>query len=421
MKPKNIQTLFLIAFLCNLFFTFGVFSQLENTAELNCMEFTDDVTGITIGDNGTIRATTDGGASWVIKPSGTSSTLKKTADLSNDEIVVVGFSGTILKSTDMGETWGTKSSGINVDLYGVSFGGRDCEVGIAVGDNSTIVRSTNQGESWYTVSGNVSKTSQRYTSVSFGSESKGIIVGNNGLVLFSTNGGLTWFKTSSIVPSVNYKFVIMLSEEVAYATGENGVIIKTEDSGISWTRLNTGVNYAISRIRFADDQIAIITGSNGEIMKTNDAGSTFINEFSGTTNNLNCLFVVNESIAYTGGEAGIILKTTDGGTTWFQQGIYDKQVVINNQEVDLYNTSQNSSTDGTNVKFFLSQASRVTIKVYDVIGREVRTLVNDSFDKGVHAALFNGTNLASGTYYCRLIAETNAGISTKTLKVIFVK
>ena len=46
----------------------------------------------------------------------------------------------------------------------------------------------------------------------------------------------------------------------------------------------------------------------------------------------------------------------------------------------------------------------MTLKVYEVLGREVMTLVNGYQDAGVHTAEFNGENLASGVYFYRLNA-----------------
>ncbi len=64
----------------------------------------------------------------------------------------------------------------------------------------------------------------------------------------------------------------------------------------------------------------------------------------------------------------------------------------------------------------------MTLKVYDLLGREVQTLVNDRQDSGVHRVVFNGEGLASGLYIYRLTAATEGGKSiTEAKKMILVK
>lgn len=390
--------------------------------DLWCMEFSDDQTGFTVGDNGTIKLTTDGGSTWTAAISGTNNTLKKTAILNNDNIVVVGLGGIIIKTTDFGNTWVAKNSGTTTDLYGVSFSGRDAELGVAVGNNGTILRTTDQGDNWEVISSISFVKGSLYTAVSFASATNGIIVGNKGTILLTMDGGFTWSHATSNVPNVNYKFVIMLSEDVAYASGENGTIIKTTDGGSSWVSLNTNSSSTLYRIRFADDRIAISVGTNGEVLKTTDGGDVWNTETSGTSNNLNCLFVVDENTAYTGGQYGIILKTTDGGTSWYS-GLnkVSSKPAGNDKNLKTFTGYPNPSNPVTTIKYYIASASVVTLKIYDIVGREVKTLVSQSQGTGTYSAMFDGSNLPSGVYFGKLTIQSQSGISNQTLKILLVK
>ena len=64
-----------------------------------------------------------------------------------------------------------------------------------------------------------------------------------------------------------------------------------------------------------------------------------------------------------------------------------------------------------------TERRKVELKVYDVLGREVITLVKEYQEAGVHTAYFNGQNLASGVYFYRLTAP---GISL-VRKMLMVK
>ena len=58
------------------------------------------------------------------------------------------------------------------------------------------------------------------------------------------------------------------------------------------------------------------------------------------------------------------------------------------------------------IHYQLPMNNVVTLKVYDVLGREVETLVNERESSGSHAVRFDGSNLPSGVYLYRLEAGT---------------
>jgi hypothetical protein len=63
----------------------------------------------------------------------------------------------------------------------------------------------------------------------------------------------------------------------------------------------------------------------------------------------------------------------------------------------------------------LPVASKVTLKVYDILGSEVATLVNEEKDPGVYEAQFDGTNLASGIYIFRLKTDSYSSVKKMLL------
>ncbi len=58
----------------------------------------------------------------------------------------------------------------------------------------------------------------------------------------------------------------------------------------------------------------------------------------------------------------------------------------------------------TLINYQLSASGHVTLKVYDILGREVATLVDENQDSGIHSATFDGSRFASGIYFYRLSA-----------------
>jgi hypothetical protein len=64
----------------------------------------------------------------------------------------------------------------------------------------------------------------------------------------------------------------------------------------------------------------------------------------------------------------------------------------------------------TNIGFELNSSGFVNLKIYDLLGREVATLVNETKNAGKYNAVFNAKNLAGGVYFCRLILKPDNGL-----------
>jgi hypothetical protein len=77
----------------------------------------------------------------------------------------------------------------------------------------------------------------------------------------------------------------------------------------------------------------------------------------------------------------------------------------------------NPFNPSTMIQFELPEAQFVTLKVYNLLGQEVTTLINNQLGAGRYRAEFDGRNLPSGTYLYRL----QAGTYTETKKIVLVK
>lgn len=64
----------------------------------------------------------------------------------------------------------------------------------------------------------------------------------------------------------------------------------------------------------------------------------------------------------------------------------------------------NPFNPSTTIKFDLPEQGMVNLIVYDIVGRKVAELLNESKDAGVHVVSYDGSNLASGLYFYRLQA-----------------
>lgn len=92
------------------------------------------------------------------------------------------------------------------------------------------------------------------------------------------------------------------------------------------------------------------------------------------------------------------------------------------KNADLFQNYPNPSNPTSKVDFQMPFAGKVSLKVYDLTGKEVATLVDAEMEGGYYTAEFNGSNLASGVYFYRLITTDGKGSSfSKTMKLILVK
>jgi photosystem II stability/assembly factor-like uncharacterized protein len=90
---------------------------------------------------------------------------------------------------------------------------------------------------------------------------------------------------------------------------------------------------------------------------------------------------------------------------------------MNVQTYELFQNYPNPFNPTTNISFILPIQSRVTLKIFDILGREITTLLNEEKKEGTYLIPFNGTLLASGVYFYRL----QAGSFVQTKKLLLQK
>lgn len=83
----------------------------------------------------------------------------------------------------------------------------------------------------------------------------------------------------------------------------------------------------------------------------------------------------------------------------------------------LHQNYPNPFNGTTTIEYELPIAARVRIKVFDVLGKEVRTVVDEQREPGYHEAAFQGLDLPSGVYFYRL----DAGSFTQTRRFLLLK
>lgn len=89
----------------------------------------------------------------------------------------------------------------------------------------------------------------------------------------------------------------------------------------------------------------------------------------------------------------------------------------NPNKFELYNNYPNPFNPSTTIRYSVPEASFISIKIYDALGNQVSSLVNENKSTGTYEVTLDAKNLSSGIYYYTLQTES----FTKTKKMILTK
>ncbi|MFA6439855.1 MAG: T9SS type A sorting domain-containing protein [Bacteriovoracaceae bacterium] len=87
------------------------------------------------------------------------------------------------------------------------------------------------------------------------------------------------------------------------------------------------------------------------------------------------------------------------------------------QTFTLHQNYPNPFNPSTTIAFYIPAKSQVVLRIYDLLGREVTTLINEELQQGDHTAAFNAEHLSSGVYYFHL----SVGGSVQNKKMVLIK
>lgn len=113
------------------------------------------------------------------------------------------------------------------------------------------------------------------------------------------------------------------------------------------------------------------------------------------------------------GDSGNILHTSNGGVTF----IKEEEVNEIPTEYLLLQNYPNPINNSTAIKYSITKVSQVYLKIFNTLGEELETLINEEKPGGVYEVKWNAAELPSGVYFYRL----QAGDFVQTRKMILIK
>ncbi|MBX7046217.1 MAG: T9SS type A sorting domain-containing protein [Ignavibacteria bacterium] len=383
------------------------------------VDFINSQTGWVIGNLGTLLKTTNGGVNWSLQQYSTYPQLTgyQISALSSDTVYLSTYfqsvpsywGNKIMKSVNGGSTWNE----INTEIYSSYL--PLCFINSTTGwfcRYNAIASTVNGGLNWYTIGTLGGLGIYNLHTVQFINTSTGWVLSDTsagsltGRFHSTTDGGNTW-KTTILPQSFSRLYFINSSTGFLYS----GKIIKTTNSGLTWQEKLSGSNF--DKIKFINDFTGYCV-ADGYIYKTTNIGENWFADYDNSNYSYKSIDFVNESTGFVVGSAGVIMKTTTGGTVFVSQTsstVPDK--------FSLRQNYPNPFNPSTVIRYQLSVAGNVSLKVFDLLGKEVATLVNEKQNAGSYAVDFNSAefNLPSGIYFYTL----SAGEFKETRKMVLVK
>jgi len=359
------------------------------------------------------------------------------------------FYSRVYKTTDAGNTWILQNINYNAGVWGVFF--LNPNTGWITGDYNFLMKTTNAGENWFTQTIDSIWANRIY----FINENTGFISGDN--TYRTTNSGNNWTKITSIY---NQSFAIkFINSTTGFVGAYWNMIFKTTNAGNNWIQKYTYNQEQTYEIFFVD----AVTGfaSTHPVTKTTNGGDNWI--LLPSPPESYSLYFINSNTGWSSGTG--IYKTTNSGNNWINQNVslinsykitnstdttlwaigreYSGGAAIYklnsttsaitqlNSEVpssfNLYQNYPNPFNPSTKIKFEIpSRLSfpnasignpNITLKIFDINGREIQTLVNESLSPGTYETTFDASNLSSGIYYYTLKSVD----FTQTKKMIYLK
>jgi hypothetical protein len=228
------------------------------------------------------------------------------------------------------------------------------------------------------------------------------------------------YNTSTQVYTAATTFIDRFSQ-FALTDGTNPLPVVISEFNITVNRQDVNLKWVttseINNKGFAVERRKKLSAENNSFSRWEELA--FING-NGTTNEPKLYTYTDRKLS--SGVYQYRLKQVDFNNNYEYYTPSEPDVVVGKPiAFDLGQNYPNPSNPVSKIDFQLPFDAKVSIKVYDILGREVATLIDEVKPADYYTVVFDGTNIASGTYFYRIIAEGNGQKFTKTMKMTLVK
>ncbi len=397
---------------------------------------------------------------WVEQTSGVTTQLTSVSVVNANHVWVCGYAGRVLRTTNGGLTWVSVNAAPipgTLDLHSIYAIDSVTALVAGSGASSFLYRTSNGGANWVQV---FTETGGFINSVQMGNSFAGFMmgdpVGGRWSLWGTTTGGMTWDSATFYLPQAgseagwNNSFFFDAAAGVWFGT--NNTRVYKSLTLVNWiTQPTTGQlnSYAI----WFNTPLTGFTGGTALLMTTN-GGSSWVSPPAALpgTANLSAITGFGTQWVVTRQATAIYISPNNGATwttsytapagnyrhivknrvdnlTYFavrSNGGISKGTLlvgitpISSEIPDKFELKQNYPNPfnpNTLIEFSIPKTGFVKLAIYDALGREVNSLLNSELVSGNYRINFNASDLASGTYYYKLIS----GEFVQTKKMLMIK
>jgi photosystem II stability/assembly factor-like uncharacterized protein len=405
---------------------------------------------------GVYHSTIDG-SSWTVMNSGMPPVHLNTFSLAmfgSDIIVGTDYMG-VFSSADKGKSWMNYDSGLPFGFDIVSLAVKPTVTGYKIfagtggaAGGKGIYLSSNNGLNWKAVTSDLNFAQIYCLTV----QDSSIYAGTDKGILLSKNDGTDWVNISSQNSNQDIH-CLFTSGSTIYAGTDIGIVIST-DNGKNWIVSDSGFTYPKIVNAILVRGTSIYAGTTSGVYVSYNNGGNWISFNTGLTDkNIHLLATDGLNVIAAGYNSGTLFLLPANGQRWstivMENPIFsmntlilnDSNVYIGYKDGVYYSplseiqTAVKSRTDivpatyslqqnypnpfnpTTTINYSVPKSGLVKIKVYDLLGREVASLVNENKPVGNYSIEFNAGKLTSGIYFYRM----ESGSFSHTKKLLLVK
>jgi len=386
------------------------------TVLLNSVKSVSNLIGWAAGNTAVVRKTTDGGVTW---SNGNPNPGVITGDIYNIEAIDANNAWCttspaatfIYRTTNGGTNWTQVFTQVGGFIDAIAF--VDVNNGFAYGDpvsaRWSLWKTTNGGVNWDSTGLNLPQAggeagynnalTYKGTNIWFGT--------SNTKVYHSTNSGLTW--TSGVTTGNVNSFSLAFNNLNLGLVG-GSILQRTTDGGANYSTLTALGTGSITGLAGAYSGFWYTRATN--IYYSSNSGDNWSTAFTGTTNALSDIDISTPNCCPAGWAVGAGGAIIGLGLV----GISNNNNELPN-EYKLTQNYPNPFNPVTNINFAIPKAGYVELKVYDILGREAATIVNEFRQAGNYTVDFNASSFASGVYFYTI----KSGEFTDTKKMVLIK
>ncbi len=383
---------------------------LPTNTDVLAIDFVNENTGYAAGSDGIVIKTTDGGNTWTNKNITTSSLLWDMDFVSETTGWIVGTGEKIFRTTDGGDNWTEQFSGGGLGTYGVAF--VDENNGVASGTSGNTYYTVDGGNTWNVPIVGPDRTVWGIDMVETPTGTLAMTACASGYVFKSTDGGRNWsegprqtINTSSDIDLVNGAF--------GWIVGNYGLVVNYYDEQyvpVELASFTSIVNNNNVTLNWKTASEVSNAGFEVERFDEESAGWNKIGfvEGSGTSTEIHN-YNFNDRELQTG-VYNYRLKQIDLNGTFKYYNLNETVEIGMPTNFALYQNYPNPFNPTTKISFVIpadvetlrATSLQTRLVVFDLLGREVATILNNPMLAGKYEIEFDASDLPSGIYFYSL-------------------